>query len=420
MKKNRILSMILSVIMMFTIVFSTGVFAEETEVSEVEPVVEEIVVETEAEDAAVQDSEPVESADEEEQPADEQETTDAEEEPEVSEEAADPMPANEAVEEQAEAEEELPFEQGYVRVDDGASVYASESRKNAIGSFGDAAVVYAVVTLRADEEANSWLRITFDTAEAKEADKALLNGYVQFKDVTVLSDEEIEQLVKSLKSDVTIRSYKDNLLPVVDFEAIEDVVAEDEGAEEEADAEVTYAAEATTLQITEQPVDVAAAAGEAVTFHVAAKGDGLSYQWQRSDDKGATWTDCFSSGATTANMTFVMAAAYNNRQFRCIVSDGNGNSVKSDVITLHISNQIVDGDFVFDLTADGSGYYLKVYTGSASNVTVPGTVNGMTVTEIGEEAFMDNKSLVSIDLPDTITVIRARAFKNCSKLSEMK
>ena len=60
------------------------------------------------------------------------------------------------------------------------------------------------------------------------------------------------------------------------------------------------------------------------------------------------------------------------------------------------------------------------YSGTATSLTIPETVEGMTVVEIGEEAFMDNKYLVSIDLPDTITVIRARAFKNCSNLSEMK
>ena len=256
MKKNRILSIILSVIMMFTIVFSTGVFAEETEIQEVEPVVEEIVVETEEEDAAAedapaQDPEPDEPEDEEEQPADEQEATDAEEEAEASEEEADPMPADEVVEEQTEAEEELPFEQGYVLVDDGASVYASESKKNAIGSFGDDAVVYAAVTQRADDEVDSWLEITFDTAEAKDADEAFLEGYVQFKDVTVLSDEEVEDLIEDLKADETVRSYKGNLLPAVDFEAIEDVVAEDAGAVEEAETEISNAT--ASVVITEQP-----------------------------------------------------------------------------------------------------------------------------------------------------------------------
>ena len=59
------------------------------------------------------------------------------------------------------------------------------------------------------------------------------------------------------------------------------------------------------------------------------------------------------------------------------------------------------------------------YSGTASSLIIPETVEGMTVVEIGVEAFMDNKSLVSIDLPDTITVIRARAFKGCTSLSDM-
>ena len=91
----------------------------------------------------------------------------------------------------------------------------------------------------------------------------------------------------------------------------------------------------------------------------------------------------------------------------------------SDVITLHITNEVIIGDFVFVPTADGSGYCLNAYTGTDSQVIVPDKVDGVAVTEIGVEAFMDNKSLVSIDLPDTITVIRARAFKGCTRLSDM-
>ena len=173
----------------------------------------------------------------------------------------------------------------------------------------------------------------------------------------------------------------------------------------------------TPLQITEQPQNIAAAEGTSVTLHVAAKGDGLSYQWQRSDDNGATWWNC---SCKTADWTFTMLASYNGIPYRCIVSDSHGNSVASNVVTLSTSSQIVSGDFVFDLTADGSGYYVKAYTGSAQDVTVPGTVNGKPVTEIGEEAFMGKEFLTCIDLPDSITVIRARAFKNCSNLSEMK
>ncbi len=60
------------------------------------------------------------------------------------------------------------------------------------------------------------------------------------------------------------------------------------------------------------------------------------------------------------------------------------------------------------------------YTGSATAITIPANPReGYTVTEIGEEAFMGNTALVSIDLPDTVTAIRARAFKGCTSLSQM-
>lgn len=87
---------------------------------------------------------------------------------------------------------------------------------------------------------------------------------------------------------------------------------------------------------------------------------------------------------------------------------------------LTITTRIVEGNFAFDLTEDGSGYSLGTYTGASAAVTVPGTMNGKAVTEVGEEAFMDKKYLASIDLPDSIVMIRARAFKSCSNLTKMK
>ncbi len=64
---------------------------------------------------------------------------------------------------------------------------------------------------------------------------------------------------------------------------------------------------------------------------------------------------------------------------------------------------------------------------SPSSLIIPGIVvhNDVSyyVTEIGEEAFMDNTSLLSIDIShDTcpIEIIRARAFKNCTNLPEIR
>ena len=66
---------------------------------------------------------------------------------------------------------------------------------------------------------------------------------------------------------------------------------------------------------------------------------------------------------------------------------------------------------------------ISKYSGNDSSVVIPTNPkygsHTYTVTEIGEEAFMGKTSLSSIDLPNTITAIRARAFKNCSNLANM-
>ena len=613
MKKNRILSLVLSVMMMFTIVFPTGAFAEEIDTQEYEPEVEEVVVDLGAEEPApveepvVVDEQPVE-----EQPAEEQP---AEEQPETAVEEAAEEAALYAVE-----EEELPFAQGYVRVNGGTIVYAAESRQEEKGSFSSSAVVYAVVSTRATDEAYSWLKITFDTAEAKEANEALLSGYVQFKDVTVLSEEAVEELINALESDNTVRSYGDNLLPIVSFKAVEVEIVEEIADEEvvaasvaeeeiivteveeiEVAVEEVYAASTTVtiiqqpqgktvienaevtltveaenvtayrwqyspnngsswsnvptswtgsttdsltfiatssraqnlyrvrltgpsgnvysevvsitlaeaVAITTQPVSLEAEVGDTVYFEVGATGEGMTYQWQSSTDNGETWTNTTLSGAKTKKLKVAVTKGRNGYQFRCVVT-GSANSVTSDpavltvagivaIATQPVSLEAEVGDTVYfegGATGEGMTYQwqistdngetwnnttlsgaktkkLKVavtkgrngyqfrcvvtgsansvtsdpavltvniplifdgvtyepltsttcavvsYSGTASSLIIPETVEGMTVVEIGVEAFMDNKSLVSIDLPDTITVIRARAFKGCTSLSDM-
>ena len=83
-----------------------------------------------------------------------------------------------------------------------------------------------------------------------------------------------------------------------------------------------------------------------------------------------------------------------------------------------MNHTVVSDGVTFEAITDTTCCIVS-YTGSASSLTIPETVEGMTVTEIGVEAFMNNTTLVSIDLPDTITVIRARAFKGCTSLSSM-
>ena len=46
-------------------------------------------------------------------------------------------------------------------------------------------------------------------------------------------------------------------------------------------------------------------------------------------------------------------------------------------------------------------------------------MNGVAVYRIDTEAFMGMSSLTSVSLPDTVVVIGARAFKNCTKLTKI-
>lgn len=88
--------------------------------------------------------------------------------------------------------------------------------------------------------------------------------------------------------------------------------------------------------ITSQPQDVTAEVGTTVTVGVVAKGIGLTYQWQLSDDKGATWRNSTSVNAVNSAMTFVMKETFQGRMMRCIITDASGNTVTSDAITLTI------------------------------------------------------------------------------------
>ena len=87
--------------------------------------------------------------------------------------------------------------------------------------------------------------------------------------------------------------------------------------------------------IIKQPQSVNAANGRQFTLKVEAEGTGLKYKWQAQKPGESSWAD-FSD--TTASLTRTMSSTYNGWKIRCIVTDGNGNNVISDVITVIMIN----------------------------------------------------------------------------------
>ena len=171
----------------------------------------------------------------------------------------------------------------------------------------------------------------------------------------------------------------------------------------------------TTLQITGQPESAEVISGTKVSFTVVAVGEGeLTYTWQY---KKPSMDDFATTGASkTDTLTVTAGTANNGNQYRVIVSDGT-NSVTSDPATLTLM-QGGTYDGVTYMLVDGAMTVVS-YEGTASSLTILSEVAGYPVTAIGPDAFFDNKSLESISLPNSITVIGARAFKNCSNLSTM-
>jgi len=99
-------------------------------------------------------------------------------------------------------------------------------------------------------------------------------------------------------------------------------------------------------------------------------------------------------------------------------------------------------DFSVELTSDSNGVIIKGYTGRALTVTVPDTIEGLPVKEIGrqafgfdgritsiilpqglvkigEEAFQYQSYLTSINIPNSVTEIGDKAFYRCTSLKSI-
>ncbi len=78
---------------------------------------------------------------------------------------------------------------------------------------------------------------------------------------------------------------------------------------------------------------------------------------------------------------------------------------------------VISGDFVFETAS--SGATLKEYKGKAAEVVIPSKVDSYNVTSIGDEAFWQNKTMTSVEIPSTVTSIGKSAFTECTNLTKV-
>lgn len=77
----------------------------------------------------------------------------------------------------------------------------------------------------------------------------------------------------------------------------------------------------------------------------------------------------------------------------------------------------VSGDWLYTLRPDGSAR-LEGYTGTDTQITIPGTLEGRTVSSVGV-CFAQNKAITHVTLPEGMTEIAPMAFYRCDSLESV-
>ena len=73
----------------------------------------------------------------------------------------------------------------------------------------------------------------------------------------------------------------------------------------------------------------------------------------------------------------------------------------------------------YSVETDSSGEYIYIikYTGNGGDVSIPSTIDGLPVYDIGEDAFAFCDKLTAVNLPSSLMRIESRAFQYCKNLS---
>ena len=175
-------------------------------------------------------------------------------------------------------------------------------------------------------------------------------------------------------------------------------------------------AQSLALYVTDDPLTVtvpAAKQGEDLTVTWTAAGGATKYQLLLTTPDG---TAALLGETAALNYTVPGLKLLQPGDYTITIKALSGNTELESVNKAFT----VTGDFVFAVRDDSTGIVVVKYNGTASTLTVPNTVAGLPVVEIGAQAFEGNTKLKSVTLPATIEIIGRRAFAECKNLLEVK
>ena len=93
---------------------------------------------------------------------------------------------------------------------------------------------------------------------------------------------------------------------------------------------------ASGVSISSHPKSVTAEAGDTITFNVKAKGENLTYQWQWRQNDSAKWAATTVEGNKTSTIKVPVTTERNGYQYRCVITDADGNKITSKAVTLTV------------------------------------------------------------------------------------
>ena len=75
------------------------------------------------------------------------------------------------------------------------------------------------------------------------------------------------------------------------------------------------------------------------------------------------------------------------------------------------SDFLVENDFEYSLSADGSSATIAGYVGNEANIVIPDTLGGAPVKSIHHDAFYTHYQLESVKLPESLEYVGPHAFE---------
>ena len=90
-------------------------------------------------------------------------------------------------------------------------------------------------------------------------------------------------------------------------------------------------------------------------------------------------------------------------------------------VTVHADDSVSPDGWKYSTEGSGADTYavIKNYTGSNWNLKIPSKLGNYPVRKIGDYAFSDNNSVLSVVIPDTVTTIGDGAFRDCKYMTSV-